>query len=64
MGVGKLDAQLVNSKNRETYSIDCFESEAKGLYDLNFLLNEPGYFKCILMFNNKQIKGKVKLIKS
>jgi hypothetical protein len=53
----------MNLKNRESYHIDCFESvetEIKGIYDVSFLPKEPGYYKCMLLFNNKHIKGKLK----
>ena len=63
-GNGILTAQLMNLKNRESYHIDCFESvdtEVKGVYDVSFLPREPGYYKCMLLFNNKHIKGRFKI---
>ena len=57
IGHGNLSAQIINLKNRENYPIDCNETDVKGVYQISFLPTEPGYYKCMILFNNKHIKG-------
>lgn len=50
---------MINLRNNQSYPIEWVETNEKGLYDLYFTPLEPGQYRCMLLFNNKQIKGKI-----
>ena len=65
---GQFSAQLVSinplTKNKDIWPIDVAEIDTRGIYSLGFTPIEPASYKCILMFNNKQLKGSIFFITS
>jgi hypothetical protein len=56
-GSGKLNAKILNEKQQEC-RFDIIQTNLPNVYEIAFNPPDPGHFRCILMVNEKQIKGK------
>jgi len=58
VGSGKLNAQLINTKTRQSIVYELKESQQTGLFNFSFIPTDISVYKCTLLFNGKNIKGK------
>jgi hypothetical protein len=60
IGKGNFSVTLVNLKTGKHYPIDVSEMEIKkGVYDVSFTPNDPGTYKCMVMYKNKPLRSKL-----
>jgi hypothetical protein len=59
IGKGNFSVTLVNLRTGKQYPIDVSEMEVrKGVYDVSFTPNEPGTYKCMVLYKNKPVRSK------